>query len=88
MGISGALMLNAPKTLKTSFIFAEAHSRLPDSKAAAGIIKALDAYLGLKVPYAPLMKQAANFENRLKAIMQKGVKAVKEKEKKEISYLG
>ncbi len=88
MGISGALMLNAPKNIKTSFIFAEAHSKLPDSTAAAGIIKTLDAYLGLKVPYAPLLKQAVNFENKLKDLMQKGAAAVKEKEKKEISYLG
>lgn len=88
MGISGALMLNAPKTLKTSFIFAEAHSKLPDSTAAAEIIKALDAYLGLKVPYAPLLKQAQNFETKLRDIMKKGVDATKEKEKKEISYLG
>lgn len=88
MGISGALMLNAPKTVKTSFIFAEAHSKLPDSKAAAAIIKTLDAYLGLKVPYAPLLKQAEKFESKLREIMQKGAKATKEKEKKEISYLG
>lgn len=88
MGISGALMLNAPKTLKTSFIFAEAHSKLPDSAAAAEIIKALDGYLGLKVPYAPLLKQAQNFESKIKTIMKKGIKATKEKERKEISYLG
>ncbi len=88
MGISGALMLNAPKTVKTSFIFAEAHSKLPDSAAAAEIIKALDAYLGLKVPYAPLLKQAEKFEGKLKSIMQKSATATKEKEKKEISYLG
>lgn len=88
MGISGALMLNAPKNIKTSFIFAEAHSKMPDSHAAAEIIKALDVYLGLKVPYTPLLKQAANFENKLKTIMKEGANAVKEKENKEISYLG
>ncbi|KKW19395.1 MAG: Thymidylate kinase, partial [Parcubacteria group bacterium GW2011_GWF2_50_9] len=40
-----------------------------DSKAAADIIKVLDAYVGLNVDTAPLLKQAQLFEKKLKGIM-------------------
>ena len=69
-------------------LFAEAKTGLPDSKAAAEIIKALDAYTGLKVDPKPLYKQAALFEEKLKSIMEKGQEAEDIQQKKKLSYVG
>lgn len=86
MGVTGALLLK--KDLKLSCIFAETHSALPDSRAAAKIIEELDKYLGLKVDPKPLIEKAERFETKLKDILQKGQLAGKEKDKKELSYMG
>ncbi len=86
MGVTGALLLK--KDLKLSCIFAETHSALPDSKAAAKIIESLDKYLGLKINPEPLLEKAEKFENKLKDIFSKSKIATKEKTKKELSYLG
>ncbi|MBN2052915.1 proteasome assembly chaperone family protein [Candidatus Woesearchaeota archaeon] len=85
MGVSGALM---QRYKKINCIFGAAHSQLPDSKAAAKIIEVLDKYLGLKVDYNPLLKQAEAFEDKLKTIIQQSSKTVKEADKKAMSYLG
>ena len=86
MGVSGALMLN--KNLNISCIFAETHSNLPDSRAAAKIIEVLDKYLELKVDTKPLIKKAEAFEIKIKDIMEQGKAASEQKQKKELSYLG
>ncbi len=87
VGATGALLA---KRLKVPFLalFAEAKTGLPDSKAAAEIIKALDAYTGLKVDPKPLYKQAALFEEKLKSIMEKGQEAEDIQQKKKLSYVG
>ncbi|MBS3127201.1 proteasome assembly chaperone family protein [Candidatus Woesearchaeota archaeon] len=87
VGVTGALLA---KNIKTPVIalFAEAESGLPDSKAAARIIEALDAYTGLNVDPKPLMKQAAEFEKKLKGIMSKTRKAEEVSEEKKLSYVG
>ncbi|MBI2035012.1 MAG: PAC2 family protein [Candidatus Levybacteria bacterium] len=71
-------------------LFAEAKSNLPDSKAAAEIIKALDLYTGLKVDPKPLLKQAEAFEEKLKDIIQKGQQAedIQEEKEKKLGYVG
>ncbi len=74
MGVTGALLLNVEKP-PLSCIFAETHTDLPDSKAAARVIKALDQYLGLKVDAAPLLEQAVKFEEKLKGLLKKGEEA-------------
>lgn len=87
VGVTGALLardLDVPLVA----LFAEAESNLPDSKAAAEIIKVLDVYAGLKVDYKPLLKQAEAFEEKLKKIMEKGQKAEEIQEKKKLSYVG
>ena len=61
---------------------------MPDSKAAAHIVQALDNYLGLDVDVKPLLKQAVLFERKLKGIMQKGQKAQQVSEDKHLSYVG
>jgi len=85
MGVTAALLLTAPHV---SCLFAETHSGLPDSKAAAAIITLLDKHLGLGVDTAPLLKQAQEFEQKLKTIMQQTQQATTEAEKKNLSYLG
>ncbi|MEM2130898.1 MAG: PAC2 family protein [Candidatus Woesearchaeota archaeon] len=86
VGVSGALMLRSKIPL-TCF-FAETKSQIPDSKAASNIIKALDDYLGLKVDYQPLLKQAEEFENKFKTILKQSSTTMKERDKKQMSYFG
>lgn len=88
MGVSGLLMLKAEKDLPVSCIFAETRSELPDSNASAKVIEVLDKYLGLKVDYKPLMKQAEKFEEKLKELLTKGAKISEEQKKKHLSYVG
>ena len=87
MGVTGAILLRVEKT-PVSCLFAETHSNLPDSKAAAKIIEALDKYLNLDVDYKPLLEQAEKFEEKLKTILQKGQEAQEISDKKKLSYFG
>mgnify|MGYP001369867370 CR=1 FL=1 len=87
VGVTGALMVRE-KSIPVTALFAEAESNLPDSKAAAAIIKALDQYAGLEVDYAPLLAQAKDFQQKLKGMMQKGKKAEGTVEKKRMTYVG
>lgn len=86
VGVTGALLLR--KDIGVSCIFAETHSQLPDSRAAAKIIEALDKYLGLKIDYKPLIEKAEKFETKLKDIMEKAQTATAQKEKKKLAYFG
>ena len=90
------------KELKTYFYTTRAKSKLPklgfqplkegvilpDSRAAANIVQALDKYLGLKVDYQPLLKKADEFESKLKGLMEKTKTATDQKERKELDYFG
>jgi len=87
MGVTGALMLKAEE-LPLTCIFVETQSNLPDSRAAAKMIEALDKYLGLDVDYKPLIKAAEQFEEKVKGILQNSKDAVDEKQSKELNYLG
>ncbi len=87
VGVTGALLAKDMKTSMVAF-FAEAQSNLPDSKAAAEIIKALDAYTGLKIDPKPLLKQAAAFEDKLHGILEKTQKAERIQDDKKLSYVG
>ncbi|MEK6974255.1 MAG: PAC2 family protein [Nanoarchaeota archaeon] len=88
MGVTGALLLNI-KDVPLSCLFAETHTNLPDSRAAAKVIEVLDSYLGLKIDYKPLLKKAEEFEEKLKTLLEKGKSASKLKEQKdELNYLG
>jgi len=86
VGVTSALLLKSK--LPITSLFAETHSQLPDSKAAAKIIEVLDKYLTLEVDYQPLLKQAEVFEERLKTILEQSKKAKELKEQKNLSYLG
>ena len=89
VGVTGALLA---KSLKTPLIalFAEAKSGLPDSRAAAEIIKALDAYTGMQIDPKPLLAQAKMFEEKLKGIVKKTQKAgrLQQQQQEKLSYVG
>lgn len=87
MGVTGAILLKLEKHPTTCF-FAETHTAMPDSKAAAKIIETLDKYLGLSVDYKPLLKQAEKFEEKLKDLMQQSQKSQDMSDKKKLSYVG
>ena len=87
VGVTGALLARNLKVPIIAF-FAEAQSGLPDSRAAAEIIKALDAYSGLKIDPKPLLQQAKMFEEKLKGIAQKSGKAEELQEEKQDNYFG
>ena len=61
---------------------------MPDSAAAASLIKILSKYLGLKIDVEPLLHEAEKFEEKLKNLVRQSEEAKKTREKKEISYLG
>ena len=87
VGVTSAMMLKGKEMNMTS-LFAEAHSQLPDSKAAAKIIEILDKYLGLKVDYKPLLETAEKFEQQIKGILESSQKTNEEKDKKAMNYVG
>lgn len=87
VGVTGALLAKQCPTQITA-IFAEARDNMPDSKAAANVIQALDAYLGLKVDPKPLLKQAQEFEKKLRGLVEKGQRAEELQESKHPSYVG
>jgi uncharacterized protein len=89
MGVTAALLLKE-KTMTTTGIFVETSSKLPDSMAAAQIVKFLDQYLKLGVEYKPLEKAAAQFESQLKEYVGKleKTKQAVDKKPKHASYMG
>lgn len=87
IGVTGAVLLRA-ENVAISCIFAETHTSLPDSKAAAKIVEVLDKYLGLNVDYKPLLVQAEKFESKLRGLLTEGQKAQQISEKKKLSYVG
>jgi predicted ATP-grasp superfamily ATP-dependent carboligase len=78
MGTTAAFLLKG-KELNSTCIFAEAHSQLPDSEAAAKVIETLNSHLGLQVDTKPLLEQARKFELSLRNYMQKMKKPVMQK---------
>lgn len=86
MGVTAVLLLRG-KEMKTTGIFVETHTKLPDSRAAAKIIEMLDAYLGLNVDYKPLEEAAATFEKKLQEYLGKMQETAKKQEEK-APYLG
>jgi uncharacterized protein len=89
VGVTGALMVRAKNgNIPITALFAETHSKLPDSKAAAAAIGALDTYLKLNVDPKPLLKQAEEFEKKLKSVMSQTKDTRDLQEKKMMSYVG
>ncbi|MBN2421121.1 proteasome assembly chaperone family protein [Candidatus Woesearchaeota archaeon] len=89
MGVTGIVLLKAKNQEQPmSCVFAETHSAMPDSKAAASVIKVLDKYLGLKIDPLPLEQEAEKFEGKLKALVEKSQEASEIQKKKQLSYMG
>lgn len=88
MGTTGILLLKSEKGMPVTTIFAETHSQLPDSKAAAKIIEILNQYLDLEINPKPLLEQAEKFEAKLKDLITKGEQISEEGKKKRLSYVG
>jgi uncharacterized protein len=86
VGVTAALLMRGQ--VPQLCLFAETHSKLPDSRAAAKIVEILDKLIGLKVNYAPLLKQAEEFEKRLKGLLEQTTKTQELKEKKQVGYIG
>ena len=87
VGVTGVLLLKE-KEIPLSCIFVEADQNMPDSRAAGEVVKVLDSYLGLKIDYKPLIKAAEQFEDKLKHLMSSVEKTAKQKQCKEVEYLG
>src|SRR3989338_6181961 len=86
LGLSAALL--STTRVPITCIFAETPSELPDSKAAAELIKTLDQYLGLEVDYKPLLVQAQHFEEKLKSLISSSQKAQEMSDKQSMNYVG
>lgn len=85
VGVTAALML---KHENVSCIFAGTNSQLPDSKAAAKVIEVLDKHLGLAVDTKPLLKQAEEFETKLKGLMKNTQETTSQADDKSMNYFG
>ncbi len=89
VGTTGALLLKASDAkAPLTAIFVGTHLNMPDSKAAAKAIEVLDKYLGLSVPYAPLLRQAEKFESKLHGMMEQAMLTKQLKEQKDTNYVG
>ncbi len=86
IGVTSALLLKTK--IDTIALFADTHSKLPDSKAAAKIIEVLDKYIGLKVDPKPLVQTAERFEKKLQELMEKSKVVTEEAKEKQMNYVG
>ncbi|MBS3122093.1 proteasome assembly chaperone family protein [Candidatus Woesearchaeota archaeon] len=86
VGATSALLLKSTKEITA--LFADTHSQLPDSKAAAKLIILLDNYIGLNIDPKPLLETAKRFEEKLKTMLEQGNKTQEEIKKKQLSYVG
>jgi len=86
VGVTSALLMKAK--LPITAFFAETHSELPDSKASAKIIEAMNKYLNLEIDPKPLLDQAQKFEDKLNQILKQGVANQDQLKKKQLSYVG
>ena len=87
VGVTGALLAKNVSTPLVA-LFAEARGNVPDSKAAAHVIRAIDAYTGLSIDPKPLLQQAQMFEQKLKGIVKNSQKAEGVAKKRHLSYVG
>lgn len=86
IGVTGALLMKSANPL--SCLFVEAHSQMPDNKAAAKLIESLDKYLGLKLDTEPLLDKAKEMEVKIKDLMGKVAESKEAKDEKQLSYMG
>lgn len=85
MGVTAAILARNQQNFAS--LLAETKSQMPDSRAAAEVIKMLDVYLGLKIDPNPLLKQAELFEAKLKGLIEKST-TMQDQQKKHPNYFG
>lgn len=85
MGVTASLMV---REKNVSCLFAETHSTMPDSRAAAKVLEFLDKYFGFEIDTKPLMMQADLFETKVKEMLKNTKNAQSEATRKQLSYLG
>jgi len=88
LGLTAALFAIEADIVRHTTFFATTHSQLPDSHAAAEIIKVLDIYLGLDIDPEPLLEQAQGFESELSQLHETTRQTEKELKLKKMSYVG
>ena len=96
MGVTAAMLLRGENSkIPVTCLFAETHSQLPDSEAAAKIMEILTGYAKIKVDYKPLIAAAKKFEANLKMFIEKtrqqqggAQPATKKEEDGATSYIG
>lgn len=86
IGVTAACLLKAKVPM--TCLFAEVQGNLPDSKAAAEVIKVLDFLLKMKVDPKPLVKKAEEFEAKLHSLLEQAQSAQETADKKQLSYVG
>jgi len=86
VGVTSALLLKAG--LPITAFFAETHSELPDSKAAAQILEVLNKHMHFNIDTAPLLEQAKKFEEKLNSILKQGVNTQEQLKQKQMNYVG
>lgn len=86
MGVAGALLLK--EDIKLTCFFASTHSTLPDSKAAASLVKIVNIYLNLGLDMKPLVKRAESFEAKLREVIKKSASSENLPKKEGPGYFG
>ncbi len=86
VGVTSALLLKTKTPIVA--LFADTHSKLPDSKAASKVIEVLDKYVGLKIDPKPLLETAEKFEEKLKVLLSQSKTANTEMKQKQMNYVG
>lgn len=87
VGVTGALLLKEDE-MPITCVFAETHSTLPDSRAAAKVIEVVARYLGVKVDMRPLLSKAKEFEEKMKSLIGRAQETQDVQDKKKPSYFG
>lgn len=86
IGVTGALLMKTTNPL--SCFFVEAHSQMPDNKAAAKLIESVDKYLKLDLDTGPLLDKAKEMEVKLRDLMGKVSDTKSMKDQKHLDYMG
>lgn len=85
MGVTAGLLL---REKNLSCLFAQTHSSMPDSRAAAKVMGFLNDYFKLGIDSKPLLLQADIFEKKVKDLMKQTKNTQSEASRKQLSYLG
>ncbi len=86
IGVTGALLMKSSNPL--SCFFVEAHSQMPDNKAAAKLVECVDKYLKLQIDTRPLLSKAKEMEVKLKDLMGKVAETNEAHQDRKLSYMG